>query len=152
MKKPDHSNINASPKADSTKEIPAQNPIENNGQNPNFAINIPKNVPIKKIDPPKMSARGEPQKNPISTVTPSDFTDLLDLEDPVELKNQTYPNVPQKLEIENLENVQKSEKKNDENKQEEENKTNAFSFDFKFLSKNEPGPKKEIDQIDMLFG
>lgn len=141
MKKPDPVNINTPKK---------ENPIENNSQNPsNFTVNIPKNLPIKKIEPPKMSSRGEPHQTPISTVTPSDFTDLLDLEDPVELKNRTNADVPQKSETENLANIQNNEKKNDE---EEKKTNNAFAFDFNFLSKNEPRPKKDVDQIDILFG
>ena len=155
------------PKIDSNKDIQSNpNPIEVSVQNPpNISLNAYKNLPIKKIEPPKLSARGEPTKN---TSTPSDFVDLLDLEDPIQLKNPATTNynnnnnAQKPEEQENMTIIKINEKKEDNlvinnNKPDEESKNNnPFSFDFNFLSKNQTKqqntPKKEVDQIDILFG
>jgi hypothetical protein len=103
---------------------------------------------MKKIDPPKLSSRGEPPKNHITPI-PSDFVDLLDLEDPVHLRNPTNV-TPQP---ENMTLIKIEEKKEEsplKNKEEVKN-NNPFDFDFTFLSKKEE-PNKKLDQIDILFG
>ena len=102
---------------------------------------------MKKIEPPKLSARGDPIP-PLKTNTPaSDFVDLLDLEDPIQLKPSSNVTPGQ-------ENIEKKEGGNLKQKEEEKN-NNPFDFDFNLLSKKEKKentPKKEVDQIDILFG
>lgn len=116
-----------------------------NIQNPGASIkpNIP-SVPIKKIEPPKLSARGDPIPPPKTNTPATDFVDLLDLEDPIQLKPTSNVTPGQ-------ENITKKEGANTKQKEEEKN-NNPFDFDFNLLSKKETTPKKEVDQIDILFG
>lgn len=117
---------------------------------------------MKKLDPPKLSARGEPPKfsgrgeppkDMNKTPNPSDFMDLLDLENPV-IKNDNSDTSNPINKQTNLTNV-KIDYAVEETKKEDnlgQNNNNAFNFDFNSVSKQRDTPKKEIDQIDILFG
>lgn len=81
----------------------------------------------------------------MTTPTPSGFVDLLDLDEPIILKKENEP-TNENMTVINI-GGEIAPKENEENK----SNPNPFSFDFNSLSKKET-QKKEVDQIDILFG